>query len=226
VAILCPVDPLFRVSDSQQFTRITELITVSRVGILAIARTYETSQIGGLSVYTFDTFCAEILAVFEQNIGIIATNILPMGAFFSRSVRKEATLRGKAPSRAESTRTITRVTSRASSRRGGVSSIRSSLADPKHSTTFVIEGSGDNGAIREYEMEARSIRSVKDSYGDPEAWPKGIIKTVSVEVVEEDNPDVQVPKATAVGAISRISDASMEQDWETILRGGPIPRYA
>jgi hypothetical protein len=210
--------------------------TLLRIGILATARTYETSQVGGLSIYTFDTFCAEILAVFEQNLGIVAANILPAGAFFSRGVRRDAhLLRNKSPSRAGSSMTITRVSSRASSRRGGISSTRSSLLDPKRSTTLIIEGprrisydtTEEAGiAIREYEMETRSVRSLRDSYGDPEAWPKGIIKTVSVEVIEEDNPDVQMPKATAGGPMTRISDTSMEQDWETILRGGPATRYA
>ncbi|KAB5586172.1 hypothetical protein GE09DRAFT_1049155 [Coniochaeta sp. 2T2.1] len=212
------------------------------VGILATARTYETSRIGGLSVYTFDTFCAEILAVFEQNVGIVAANLLPTGAFFSfRSVRQGTTssssLRGKAPSRAESSRTITRVSSgsRASSRShnhrrgggGGISSTRSSLADPERSTTLIIEGprrvSYDTSS-REYEMEARSVRgAARDSYngggvGGIEAWPRGIIKTVSVEVTEEDNPDM----AVAPEKKSRNSNgSSMEQDWETMLRGGP-----
>ncbi|OIW27156.1 hypothetical protein CONLIGDRAFT_415583 [Coniochaeta ligniaria NRRL 30616] len=209
------------------------------VGILATARTFETSQVGGLSIYTSATSCAEILAVFEQNIGIVAANVLPMGAFFSRSsFRKEITLRVKTPSRAESSRTITRVSSsRASSSRRGageMSSVRSSLAaDPKRSpTTLIIEGprrisydtSREGGAVvREYELEARSIR---DSYG-ADAWPRGIIKTVSVEVVEEDNPDLQgVKKASAGGEASRNSDISMEQDWETMLRGGPAPGRA
>lgn len=170
---------------------------------------------------------------FEQNIGIVAANILPMGALFSRVVRKEASTRGKTPSRAESSRTITRISSRASSRRGGISSTRSSLADPKRSTTLVIEGprrvsydtSGEDGAGREYEMGLRSMGSVRKSYG-PDAWPRGIIKTVSVEVVEEDNPDMPASKGPVGVEISRISDTSMEQDWETMLRGGPATRHA
>jgi hypothetical protein len=48
---------------------------------------------------------------------------------------------------------------------------------------------------------------------------------VSVEVIEEDNPDMQVSKGANGGEISRISDTSMEQDWETMLRGGPAPRH-
>jgi hypothetical protein len=155
-----------------------------------------------------------------------------MGAFFSRSIRKEASMRGKTPSRADSSRTITRGSSRASSRPGGISSTRSSIVDPKRSTTLIIEGprrvsydtSGDIGGVREYELEARSIGSAQDSL-DPEAWPRGIIKTVSVEVIEEDNPDMQVSKGANGGEISRISDTSMEQDWETMLRGGPAPRH-
>jgi hypothetical protein len=72
--------------------------------------------------------------------------------------------------------------------------------------------------VREYELESRNHRQTFD----PEAWPRGIIKPVSVAVVEEDNPDMQ---PTRGGAISRISDTSMEQDWETMLRGGPAPRH-
>lgn len=72
-----------------------------------------------------------------------------------------------------------------------------------------------------HELEAGSIRNVTDPYGDPEAWRRGIVKTVSVEIVEEDNPDAEVPKGTAGGAISGKKEAGVEQDWETILRGGP-----
>lgn len=67
----------------------------------------------------------------------------------------------------------------------------------------------------EYELEAQSIVSPRESF-DMEAWPKGIIKTVSVEVVEEDNPDI--PQGAKV---STVSDINIEQDWEAMLRAGP-----
>jgi len=66
---------------------------------------------------------------------------------------------------------------------------------------------------------------------DLEAWPRGIIKTVSVEVVEEHNPD-HVPHAAKEitgpsrdGAGDRNSGGSaVEQDWEAMLRAGPPVR--
>lgn len=202
---------------------------LNRVGILAAARTYETSHVDGLGVYSFDTACAEILAVLEQNMGIVAANVLTTAAFFSRTARKNAAaLRGKSPSRAESSLATARATSRASSRRGLASSTSSSLVDTKHPTTLVIDGSGraSHDTAREYEMETSSIRSLKDSYGDPEAWARGIVKTVRVEVFEEDNPDAEAAKETADGAISRTDETGIEQDWETMLRSGPAPRRA
>ena len=66
-----------------------------------------------------------------------------------------------------------------------------------------------------YELKDQGGRGVRDSY-DPEAWPKGIIKTVSVEVVEEDNPDI--PEGAK---IVTVSDVNVEQDWEAMLRAGP-----
>lgn len=93
-----------------------------------------------------------------------------------------------------------------------------------------------------YHRREESIDSV-----DVEAWPRGIIKTVSVEVIEEVNPD-HVPgnynggvgnyaggvnNGNMVGfpmrSVSRGGDHSnrvsgssvMEQDWETMLRNGP-----
>lgn len=73
----------------------------------------------------------------------------------------------------------------------------------------------------EYELEGRSIRTVRSSY-DPEEWQKGIIKTISVEVVEEENFDVSRGADVPRGAdVSRTSTISLEQDWETVLRAGP-----
>lgn len=75
---------------------------------------------------------------------------------------------------------------------------------------------------------------------DLEAWPRGIIKTVSVEIVEEVNPD-HVPNASTTANNSSIikeiavegaadnhhrnsNGSGMEQDWETMLRAGPPAR--
>lgn len=79
-------------------------------------------------------------------------------------------------------------------------------------------GDGRRGSIIEIEMMP-----------DIEAWPRGIIKTVSVEVVEEVNPD-HVPhaggsstaaKETNGGDHRNSSGSAVEQDWEAMLRAGP-----
>ena len=91
-------------------------------------------------------------------------------------------------------------------------------------------------------------RVVDDGF-DLDAWPRGIIKTVSVEVVDEPNPDhvpsvgtggnaIGGPSASnkpigagltvvrsAVDSNERQSGASVvEQDWEAMLRAGPPGR--
>ncbi|KAK1772334.1 hypothetical protein QBC33DRAFT_5718 [Phialemonium atrogriseum] len=212
------------------------------VGVLDTVRTYETSQIGGLSVYTYDTFVASLMAILEQNAGIVAANVLPMGPLFSRRARRAATIRAKTPSFGGSTRLSMGNTSIASSRtpsnHSRAPSIQSrmsghsrstssrslSFADPMRNSTLPIEGprrvSFDTSGSQEwqaeaYELENQGGRGVRDSY-DPEAWPKGIIKTVSVEVVEEDNPDI--PEGAK---IVTVSDVNVEQDWEAMLRAGP-----
>ncbi|CAK7197510.1 hypothetical protein SEUCBS139899_000157 [Sporothrix eucalyptigena] len=59
--------------------------------IFATVRTYETSQtVPG--VYTFDTFFATVLSILEQNVGIVAANVLPMGSLFWK--RQAAATRG------------------------------------------------------------------------------------------------------------------------------------
>ncbi|KAL1877601.1 hypothetical protein VTK73DRAFT_8510 [Phialemonium thermophilum] len=262
------------------FNTLWFLLTLGNsVGVLATARTYETSQTGGLSVYTYDTFVASLLGILEQNAGIVAANMLPMGPLFSRRARRAAGIRAKTPSTGtgNSSRSLTgnfsRVSSRAASsrhsrrsdhsrstsshsrasRHSKAVSSRSSDLDSKRNSTLVIEGprrvSFDTSAINvlaggaagvaamtagsgavtmnntrerlieDYELEGRSVRYSTDSFGtdvDPADWPNGIIKTVSVEVVEEENPDI--PEGVAV---SRLSEVTIEQDWETMLRTGP-----
>lgn len=100
----------------------------------------------------------------------------------------------------------------------------------------VGEGAGHRRRYRGSIMEMPNL--------DP--WPRGIIKTVSVRVIEEPNPDHDPNSsgatATAAGAAAaksnigkeipavpsredRNSDGSvMEQDWETMLRAGPPGR--
>ncbi|KAK3941746.1 hypothetical protein QBC46DRAFT_310871 [Diplogelasinospora grovesii] len=204
-------------------------------GVMAIVRTAETSQVGGMiSVYTFHTFCASLMAILEQNFGLIAANVLTLGPLFSPASSRASRTKGKTPSRTGSTRTITRVSSSGSNR-------SSSFIDLKRTTNLIIEGP------RRQSLEGDEIEEAYDHY-DLEAWPRGIIKTVSVEVIEEVNPDhvptdnknrgvtpipppppaVRLgskrgrPAVVVVDEAARESGASgVEQDWEAMLRAGP-----
>ena len=187
-----------------------------------------------------------------------------MGPLFSRRARQMS--RAQTPG-ADSTRIMTRSVSRASSRPGtshgsrmdssrSTSSKRSSFIDLKRSTTLIIEGprrvSFDMTDMRDdiYSLERMDEdgRSIRETELDPKTWPNGIIKTVSVEVVEEENPDHHPhgshshsasknsigSGSNRAGTSSRAgsragirshsakgSEVSIEQDWETMLRQGP-----
>jgi hypothetical protein len=159
----------------------------------------------------------------EQNIGLIAANVLTLGPLFSASARHMLTSgssrSGKGPSRAGSTRPITRASSRASARSSNPDTEGDIDLDRKQGgrrTSLIIEGPRrdsfdgqrsrsqnsmrsrnnfiDDGDDDDYDLGSRSYRhhhrrgeSVDEV--DLEAWPRGIIKTVSVEVVEEVNED-------------------------------------
>ncbi len=238
-------------------------------------------QTGGLSIYTFNTFCAQVLAVYgcispkmalralltrlrdslEQNVGIVAANVLPMGPLFSRRARQMSRPTRRAPI---TRRIMTRPTSRGSSRPGtsrSSSSKRSSFIDLKRSTTLIIEGprrvSFDMTDMRDDMYGLQTLdedrRSIRDLELGPKAWPNGIIKTVSVEVIEEVNPDHnprgmhshtasknsigsgshprhgepraqpgRKPSRRERGHSAKGSEVSIEQDWETMLRQGPM----
>jgi hypothetical protein len=209
-----------------------------------------------LSLFQTFTVLTDRYARLEQNVGIVAANALPMGPLFSRRARQFS--RAKTPG-ADSTRTMARLGSRPSTRQGtnygsrpgtsrSTNSKRSSFIDLKRSTTLIIEGprrmSLDVTDMRDdgyddIDSDGRSIRS-EDGF-DLEAWPNGIIKTVSVEVIEETNPDhvpgghSHTPSSTSIGVGSirdgsragirghsaKGSEVSIEQDWETMLRQGP-----
>ncbi len=168
--------------------------------IFATVRTYETSQtIPG--VYTFDTFFATALAVLEQNVGIVAANVLPMGPLFSR--RQRAAIR--AESRMD--------------RLPGASN-RSSV---KRTSMLIIEGPRKVGF--EDTESSRGImdsdnKSIAESVHSSDGWPRGIIKTVEVEVVEEDIADFE-RAGDGGGRGSRMSTLSIERDWAAILRTTP-----
>ncbi|KAK0634969.1 hypothetical protein B0T17DRAFT_502561 [Bombardia bombarda] len=210
-------------------------------GIFSIVRTAETSQLAGVSVYTYNSFCASIMANLEQNIGLIAANVLTLGPLFSADDDSRHPPRQQ-NSRAGSKRTITRGTSSSSrasfSRRPNSSS--SSHHSPseeiniKRTTHLIIQGprrmssrlSMDGGGIHDDDNDYDWYGL--DSIDLEAAWPRGIIKTVSVEVVEEPNPDhipgSEAENANNAAAADREKSAAgavVEQDWEAMLRAGP-----
>ena len=92
----------------------------------------------------------------------------------------------------------------------------------KRSSALVIEGprrvsfdERNGGGIGTQDLEADRTPSRGSNRSSTE-WPKGIIKTVSVHVVEEDITDYERELAA-----SRASGRTVEMDWEAMLRGGP-----
>ncbi|KAK3371784.1 hypothetical protein B0T24DRAFT_721805 [Lasiosphaeria ovina] len=206
-------------------------------GIFATVKTAESAQLSGVTVYTSHNFIASLMANLEQNLGLMAANVLTLGPLFSAHARH---LPGSSssidPSRAGSTRSLSRASSYRTASRG-TGSKRSSIIDLKRTTHLIIEGPRlDKGGSRNDEYDLGDGRRGSIDELDVEAWPRGIIKTVSVEVFEEPNPDhvpagpgpQRPPTAAArsgVASTDRVSDASgIEQDWEAMLRNGPPGR--
>ncbi|RKU47314.1 hypothetical protein DL546_002533 [Coniochaeta pulveracea] len=188
--------------------------------MLAIARIYETSQKGSGSIYSVNTYCAGLLLVLEQNFGLIAGNILPIATLSTRTTNNRR-LRGKTPSHGDSTLSLNRLSSRMSDRRARPASSRTSVLDPNWSTKLYIEG-GSQGSSGQPTGQDKDIASWSQETLDTQAWPRGIIKTVTIDVTEEDNPDMQL---ITQGQSITSSKMSVEQDWEAMLRRGPSLRY-
>lgn len=190
--------------------------------MIAMARTYETSRMGSGSVYSLDTYYASLLLVLEQNFGLIAANFLPIASLFARpKYANNSSIRGKTPSQGDSSLSLNRLSSRASDRRGRPASSRTSVLDPNWSTKLYIEG-GEKGSNGQPASHDKGTASWSQETMDPQAWPKGIIKTVTIEVTEEQNPDMQ---SITQGQNTTTNKMSVEQDWEAMLRRGPSPRY-
>lgn len=265
--------------------------------ILAIVKTADASKTSRVAVYTQHHFYASLMANLEQNFGLVAANALTLGplfggrgggwsGLFSRrgrvttfdptstggSGRTIGSSRKKAPSRAGSTRPITRASSRASSYREEdvesvksgrdgvlvIDGVRNNFIDDHHDDGEADLGDGRAGRwgwpgsrSGSRSGHRRGEESIDGLDGvDLEAWPRGIIKTVSVEVVEEVNEEYynnpnngngnggaaagnNVGEADRAQAGSRLgyaagipgdrnsSGSATEQDWETMLRNGP-----
>ncbi|KAJ8125788.1 hypothetical protein O1611_g7850 [Lasiodiplodia mahajangana] len=136
-----------------------------------------------------------ILAVLEQNLNIISANILPISSLCSKNIRPIS----QAINEAASVREIDTASMISKRSQGSRAEIRQS--------------EGPNMTIETTQREdfdsASSVREAPTT----EAWPLGIIKTVSVEVVEEDAINIgQDPDKGDNRSVSR------QQDWDSFLR--------
>ncbi|OAA57526.1 hypothetical protein SPI_07185 [Niveomyces insectorum RCEF 264] len=230
--------------------------------VFATVRTYETSQtVPG--VFTFDAFFATVLSILEQNVGIVAANVLPLGSLFwvqaegrthaARSGRGRGVRHGDGDGDGGRQNPFeSDAASIVSSRRGGgnhdeesghyygdrrrdrSSSSRSSV---KRSSMLIIEGpreanfvddaddgtkhGGNDTVLRSLPPAARNAstrrsmrdslhnsgrrRSLEDAMAAESFWPRGIIKTVEVEVVEEDVADVMPQHSRVPSSASNIA---------------------
>ncbi|KAK4204680.1 hypothetical protein QBC40DRAFT_261314 [Triangularia verruculosa] len=187
-------------------------------GVFAIVRTARTAQTSGLGVYTLDHSYASLMATLEQNLGLIAANVLAFGTLFTsrrgsrqRNLYQSSSSTGTSRSRRTGksslsrggsiTRNITRASSRASSHKSLNSNREEGGHGHKrqgHSASVSTLGSfhPDNSHDR-YPHDDSHSSDDEGTYFEGEEidlesgnwWPKGIIKTVSVEVVEEVNVD-------------------------------------
>lgn len=242
------------------------------------------SRSSGLSTYTYDTFSAAMLAVLEQNVGIVAANALPLGPLFSRRGRGggsvaagaghsgsqpthgstikqkrtaavmveapreggmsfESELPSQRPSRSQSqsqSRAQSRSDSRISDRGVGRSLSRKltrTLGHMRNDSQRSLSSIGSRSSVGTRRIGNHSRAGSNASLGSlnaedaAAAWPRGIIRTVEVEVIEEDLADIETGEyddldldALESGrASARASALTIEQDWETMLRTGPPP---
>ncbi|KAI0407780.1 hypothetical protein F4802DRAFT_487222 [Xylaria palmicola] len=164
------------------------------VAMLGALRTYNISLIPFNGSYMFEIITT-VMAVLGQNLNIISANILPISSLFSKNIRPIS----QALNDAASAREI----------------ITPSIMS-KRSQNSRAERRGSQGSDMAFERSLQGsfedASSVRGAAGAGE-WPFGIIKTVSVEVVEEDVTNM--PKMTERGE-SR--SASRQENWDSYLR--------
>ncbi|KAH8677882.1 hypothetical protein BX600DRAFT_545582 [Xylariales sp. PMI_506] len=135
------------------------------IALLSVVRTYNVSLTDSEDEYTFRVICT-ILAVLEQNFGIIAANVLPIASLFSKHIRP-----------------ISQALSQAASARENLEAASIFTRSPSRASDMT-KASRRKSISSEFTTEAPRAES---SHGNDhvESWPLGIIKTVSVEVVQE-----------------------------------------
>ncbi|KAI1279843.1 hypothetical protein F5Y07DRAFT_387439 [Xylaria sp. FL0933] len=164
------------------------------VAMLGVLRTYNISLTGLDDRHNFDII-RTILAVLEQNLNIISANILPIVSLFSNTVRlmSQALNEGTDPGE------------------GDIVSVLSKRS--QGSRTERRRSQGSNVTVGSTQRAgAESASSLHDAV-IAEAWPLRIIKTVSVEIVEED-----APKIAQDSDSSDSRSASKQQNWDNYLK--------
>ncbi|KAI1427501.1 hypothetical protein F5Y12DRAFT_792146 [Xylaria sp. FL1777] len=168
-------------------------ITSVIVAMFGVLRTYNISLIQLNERQTFDVI-RTILAVLEQNLNIVSANIVPVVSLFSKSIRQiSQTLNDNADPRDIETASVL------SKRSQG------SRAERPRSQ-------GSNMTVESAQRASPdSVSSMREAV-IAEAWPLRIIKTVSVEIVEEDAPKItQDPHKGDGRSISK------QEDWDSYL---------
>ncbi|KAJ3572256.1 hypothetical protein NPX13_g5109 [Xylaria arbuscula] len=176
-------------------------VTSVIVAMFGALRTYNISLIQLDERQTFDII-KTILAVLEQNLNIVSANILPIVSLFSQNIRLISEALNDTSQTHLGERDTTSVLSKRSER---------SRAERRRS-----QGSSDNVVVESGSSQrpstADSISSAHEAV-IAEAWPLRIIKTVSVEIVEEDAP--------GAGQGSDKEDSrsgSRQQNWDSYLQ--------
>ncbi|KAI0455056.1 hypothetical protein F5B21DRAFT_212183 [Xylaria acuta] len=164
------------------------------VAMLGVLRTYNISLLQFPERHMFEVITT-ILAVLEQNLNIISANILPLSSLCSKNIRPISLALNDAAS-ARETDTVSIISKKS----------QGSRAERRRS-----EGSNVMVEVTQ-RASSESIPSVYETAG-ADAWPRGIIKTVSVEVVEEDAANISQDPDNGDNR-----SASRQQNWDSYLR--------
>ncbi|KAI0529830.1 hypothetical protein GGR58DRAFT_525848 [Xylaria digitata] len=168
--------------------------TSATVAMFGVLRTYNISLIQLNERQTFDVI-KTILAVLEQNLNIVSANILPISSLFFRSIRPISQA----------------LNNSTNSREIDTSSILSKRSQRSRVERRRSEES--NAMVERTQHRSSESLSVVHEMGVAGAWPQGIIKTVSVEVVEEDVANIRQDSSRGDSR-----SASRQQDWDTYLQ--------
>ncbi|KAH8198527.1 hypothetical protein TruAng_007306 [Truncatella angustata] len=174
---------------------ILSILTVA-IAALVIARTYYISLVTSNDQILYKTVCT-ILAVLEQNLGIIAANILPIASLLSSRIRPISQALSAAANAREDDDVVS-ILSRTSKK----SKISMHSRENSTGSHFVLESP---------DLDSFDGQLIGSADGI-EVWPMGIIKTVSVEVIQERVPDPE--RGLTVGEMKR---SASREDWDRHL---------